>query len=218
MPTSLSERLQTVYSMVRKGESVADIGSDHGQLIIALCHFGVISHAYASDNKKAPFQRLETAVKTANFSDKIVVDLADGITHLPTFIDTVVLAGMGGDLIAHILQAEPSKLKLIKTLILAPNSHVPLVRFTLTKMGFRITSEMIVYEKHYYEIVRAERGIAAYNEADIEFGPFLRTTKSEAFRHKYAERLATIDSLLVAKLSPRRRAELLKEKERILAL
>jgi len=218
MPIALSERLQTVYAMVRKGESVADIGSDHGLLIVALCHNGVISHGYASDNKKAPFQRLEKAVKDANLTDKIVVDLADGIAHLPSFIDTVVLAGMGGDLIAHILQAEPHRLDQVKHIIVAPNSHVPLVRFTLSKIGFCIVSETIVFEKHYYEIIKAERGNVVYEELDFEYGPLLRSAKSETFKRKYAERLVSIDALLTEKLSSRRRAELLKEKERILDL
>jgi len=215
---SLSERLQTVYDMVRKGETVADIGSDHGLLILALCHDGIISHGYASDNKKAPFQRLEKAIKSANLHDRIVVGLADGITRLPSFIDTVVLAGMGGDLITHILQAEPHKLDKVKHIIVAPNSHVPLVRFSLSKIGFRITSEAIVFEKHYYEIMRAERGPVIYDENDLEFGPFLRKAKSDIFKQKYAERLASIEVLFTEKLSAKRRSELTKEKERILAL
>jgi len=218
MPTSLSERLQTVYAMVRRGESVADIGSDHGLLILALCQNGIISHGYASDNKKAPFLRLGKAVKAAGLSDYIVVDLADGVTRLPSFIDTLVLAGMGGDLMTRILQAEPHKLDGVKHIIVAPNSHVPLVRFTLSKIGFHITSEAIVFEKHYYEIIRAERGVVVYDATDLEFGPFLRIEKSEIFKRKYAERLASIDALLTEKLSSKRRTELTTEKERILTL
>ncbi|MCX5775704.1 MAG: class I SAM-dependent methyltransferase [Firmicutes bacterium] len=218
MPISLSERLQTVYAMVRPGSTVADIGSDHGQLIAALCENGVISHGYASDNKVAPYKRLTNAILAAGINDKIVVDLADGVSRLPAFIDTVVLAGMGGDLIAHILQSQPRQLEKVKHIIVAANSHVPLVRLTLSRMGFRLVNEAIVFDKHYYEIISAERGAVVYDENDLEFGPFLRKEKSKVFQAKYAERLACIEHLLTAKLSVKRHAELTKEKERILAL
>ena len=61
----LSKRLQAIYDMVPSGV-VADVGSDHGKLIISLFENGVITKGYAIENKKGPYDRLVKAIDEAN--------------------------------------------------------------------------------------------------------------------------------------------------------
>ena len=78
----LSERLSTIYKMVPKGV-VADIGADHGKLIIALFEGGIISHGYAVENKKGPYTRLVKALTDRGLEEDIVPLFSDGIRDLP---------------------------------------------------------------------------------------------------------------------------------------
>ena len=106
----LSKRLQAIHDMLPKGVT-ADIGSDHGKLMIALFKSGKVTKGYAIENKKGPYQRLVKALEEENLIDDIVPLFSDGIDDLPPEVKNIVLAGMGGDLIIKILKKHPEKLK-----------------------------------------------------------------------------------------------------------
>ena len=114
---NLSERLKAIYNMVPQG-TAADIGADHGKLIIALFEGGVISHGYAVENKHGPYNRLVKALQDKELIDDIVPLYSDGIKDLPEGVHTVIIAGMGGTLIIDILKKYPQKTKQIQTLII----------------------------------------------------------------------------------------------------
>jgi tRNA (adenine22-N1)-methyltransferase len=217
-PLKLSRRLDAVAQMVKAGERLADIGSDHGQLIISLCESGKISQGYAVENKPGPYAILEQAIRDHHREHHIVTELADGISRLPQTIDTVVIAGMGGELIASILKSRPERLKNVKSLILAPNTEAPLVRQAVVDLHFTIVEETMIHEKHDYEIIRAIQGASSLTEADILYGPLLRKEKSAVFLAKYQARLRVIDQLMKKPLSLRRLEALSMEKERLLSL
>ena len=213
----LSERLSTIYKMVPKGVA-ADIGADHGKLIIALFEGGIISHGYAVENKKGPYNRLVKALKEKGLEEDIVPLFSDGIKDLPNAVHTVIIAGMGGSLIIDILKKYPSKTKQIDTLIVDAHNAIPKVREEVCKLGFVIADEKIVREDDiFYEIIKFVRAdIASYGENDIEFGPILRQEKSAIFKAKYENRIHEIDNLLNNKNLPESRInELSREKERI---
>jgi len=213
----LSERLKTIYKMVPKG-IVADIGADHGKLMIALFEGGIISHGYAVENKKGPFNRLVKALKEKKLENDIIPLFSDGIRDLPEAVHTVVIAGMGGDNIIKILKDSPRKAKQIETLIVDAHSAIPKVRDEITKMGFVIADEKMVREDDvFYEIIKFIRSeVAFYGDNDMEFGPILRKEKSATFKEKYENRIQEIDHLLENEKLPQSRVDqLLKEKKRI---
>ena len=213
----LSERLSTIYKMVPKGVA-ADIGADHGKLIIALFEGGIISHGYAVENKKGPYNRLVKALKEKGLEEDIVPLFSDGIKDLPCAVHTVIIAGMGGSLIIDILKKYPTKTKQIDTLIVDAHNAIPKVREEVCKLGFVIADEKIVREDEiFYEIIKFVRAdVATYGENDIEFGPILRQEKSAIFKAKYENRIHEIDNLLNNKNLPESRInELSREKERI---
>jgi tRNA (adenine22-N1)-methyltransferase len=213
----LSLRLQTIHDMVPKG-TVIDIGADHGKLVIALFQNGIISHAYAVENKQGPYSRLVSAIKEAGLENDITPILSDGIKDLPSHVDTVIIAGMGGNNIIDILKKYPAKEKQIQTLIVDAHSCVPKLRQEVTAMGFIIADEKIIQEDGiYYEIIKFIRAkIAFYGDQDYEFGPILRNEKSQVFKEKYLTRIEEIDYILKTNDLPEDRIEQLsKEKERI---
>ena len=91
--------------------TVADIGSDHGKLMIALFETGKIPHGYAVENKQGPYNRLVKALTERNLEEDVVPLFSDGITDIPKKVSTIILAGMGGGLIIDILKAHPEKIK-----------------------------------------------------------------------------------------------------------
>ncbi len=213
----LSERLTAIYNMVPKG-TAADIGADHGKLMIALFEGGIITHGYAVENKKGPYNRLVKALKEKHLEDDVVPLFSDGISELPEGVHTVIIAGMGGNNIIDILTKHPLKTKQIQTLIIDAHTAIPKVRREISNMGFVIADEKMVREDGiFYEIIkfiRAEK--ATYGDKDYEFGPILRNEKSAAFKEKYQSRIHEIDKLLSNKELPKSRAhELASEKERI---
>lgn len=214
---NLSERLKAIYNMVPKGIA-ADIGADHGKLIIALFEGGIISHGYAVENKKGPYDRLVKALKAKGLEEDIVPLFSDGIRDLPEAVHTVIIAGMGGTLIVDILKKYPAKTNQIQTLIIDAHTCIPKVREEVSKLGFVIADEKMVREDDvFYEIIKFVRAdVAFYGENDLEFGPILRTEKCALFKEKYEERISEIDTLLKNKNLPKGRIdELSNEKKRI---
>ena len=212
----LSKRLQAIHDMLPKGVT-ADIGSDHGKLMIALFKSGKVTKGYAIENKKGPYQRLVKALEEENLIDDIVPLFSDGIEDLPPEVKNIVLAGMGGDLIIKILKKHPEKLKLVSTIIVDAHGAVAKVREEISKMGYVIADEkMIKEDEKFYEIIKFIRAdIAVYTNEDLEFGPILRSEKSATFKEKYSERIAEIDNLLLKDLPKARIEELINEKHRI---
>lgn len=217
---TLSKRLQAIYDMVPYSVT-ADIGSDHGKLMIALFNDGRIPKGYAIENKKGPYNRLTEALKEAHIEEDVVPLFSDGITDLPISVSTIVLAGMGGETILKILNDHPEKLKLVQTIIVDAHTSVPKLRKEISEMGFVIADEQIVEEDHiYYEIIKFIRSdVAYYSENDLEFGPILRKEQSCLFKAKYEARLQEIDYLLLNKALPENKINVLcEEKKRIFSI
>ena len=213
----LSKRLQAIYDMVPNGVT-ADIGSDHGKLIISLFQNGIISKGYAIENKKGPYDRLVKAINDSGCAESVIPMFSDGISELPSDVDTIVIAGMGGFNIIEILKAHPQKLKNVRTIIVDAHNAIPEMRKQICYMGYVIADEDIVNDSgKYYEIVKFVAGQCAYlDDSDYEFGPVLRHEKSLTFKEKYESRIGEIDNLLsTKKLSSERISDLDKEKERI---
>ena len=212
----LSKRLQAIYDMVPSGV-VADVGSDHGKLIISLFQNGVITKGYAIENKVGPFNRLKKAIED-NKADGITPMLSDGISELPSDVNIIVIAGMGGFNVIDILKKNPRKLKNVGTIIVDAHNAIPQLRKQVCKMGYVIADEDIICESGvYYEIIKFIAGEAKYlDDPDLEFGPVLRSEKCITFKEKYQSRINEIDNLLSNKNIPQSKVkELTNEKERI---
>ena len=213
----LSKRLQTIYKMCPKGV-IADIGADHGKLIISLVQNDIASFGIAVENKKGPFERLVGAIKEAGLEDKIQAIYGDGIEKIPSVVDTLIIAGMGGQNIVSILKRNQNKLENVQTIIVDPHNAIPFVREQISLMGYSISDEEMVYEDEiYYEIIKFNKSKHAfYSDVDLEFGPVLRSQKSLTFKQKYQSRLNEITRLIKEyKLPQQRIDDLLAEETKI---
>ncbi len=141
---NLSPRLEAVASLVRRGRRVADIGTDHAYLPVCLVQSGVTDFAIAADLRKGPLENAKKAVEEAGLEDKITLRLSDGLTQInPDEADEIVIAGMGGILIAQIIENAPWLQKGDKHLILQPMSHPEVLRKFLVTNGYNILCETV---------------------------------------------------------------------------
>ncbi len=97
-------RLSLCASFVRQGARLADIGTDHAYLPVWLCRNGVCPSAIAADINPEPLSRGQLTVEEAGLSDRITTRLSDGLSEISAGeADDIVIAGMGGELIAKII-------------------------------------------------------------------------------------------------------------------
>ncbi|AOV07873.1 tRNA (adenine(22)-N(1))-methyltransferase [Sporosarcina ureilytica] len=185
---NLSKRLQVVASYVKQDAILADIGSDHAYLPTYLVQKGVIQKAVAGEVVKGPYESAVKNVQRENVSDAVTVRLANGLFAIQDGdgVDTVSIAGMGGPLIAKILEEGKSLLTSVKRIITQPNIHAKAIREWSVDNGWSIIDEKILKEDgKIYEVVVLEKGNASYSETDLLLGPILSKEKDEVFNEKW---------------------------------
>ena len=141
----LAPRLQLLADLVPQGARLADIGTDHGYLPVWLLQQGRISSAIAADIGAGP---LEHARRTAREYDVygLAFRLCDGLSAIaPDEADTLVIAGMGGETIIHILESAPWTRGC--TLLLQPQTKIEELRLRLCENGYAVTREHLVRDK-----------------------------------------------------------------------
>ena len=195
-------RIKEIAKCIAPYKIIADVGCDHGFLtIMAFEDYGV-TKCYAIDNKEGPLNSAINNMKNKPYYDQVEFLLSDGITDIGSDTECVVIAGMGGTLIADILSKD---LKNVKRLVLEPNRNSEDVRRKVASLGYAITKEKIVFEKgKYYEIIVCDKvdGIVTYSDLEYEFGPCLLKEKSLYFKEKWfmvLENLKDIDDENVKK-------------------
>lgn len=138
----LDDRLRLCAEMVREGSLLADIGTDHAYLPIWLVAAGKCPGAVAVDVREGPLERARENVVRYHMEEQIRLSLSSGLSALgPEDADDIVIAGMGGELIAEILGAAPWGRDSEKRLILQPMTTAPELRCWLRENGFGILQE-----------------------------------------------------------------------------
>ena len=160
MKLPISKRLLCCASMVQSGSRVADIGTDHGYLGIYLLQSGAARHVIACDLRKDPLENARRNAKLFGVDGEMEFRLSDGLEKiLPDEVDTVVMAGMGGDLIQKILSQCPWRKREGLQFILQPQSAGNVLRRWLCEDGFEIQREEPVQDGHFlYTVMDIRQG------------------------------------------------------------
>lgn len=192
----LSKRLQMNVSLIPKGARVGDIGCDHGYASIFLAREKAC-RVIAMDVREGPLSHARENILRARLSTAVECRLSDGLKGLvPGEVDTVLLGGMGGMLIASILERAPKVMRQIQTVVLQPQSDWRQVRLCLLGLGFVIDQEKFCVDAGKdYLAIRArrlpeiERGRleSPYTDAELTFGRYLPRHRDMAYRD-YLER------------------------------
>lgn len=169
----LSKRMALLASKVTEGNRLADIGTDHGYIPIALVLEKKIPSAIAMDVNKGPLNRAQEHIQAYGLDTYIKTRLSDGLQKLcEGEADTILIAGMGGPLTVRILSEGMHCLDSVKELILQPQSDIQQVRAYLLSHQFRIVEEDIVLDEgKYYPMMKVIHGqMDEMSESELLYG------------------------------------------------
>jgi tRNA (adenine22-N1)-methyltransferase len=199
---SLGARLEAIVALVPLGSSIADVGSDHATVPLALFSQGSIAFAQCIENKKGPYERMKKALAKLGPDCSYVASLSDGLKEADPRIDCAILAGLGGELISSILRRDLLTHPNIKTVIIDPHSERPSAYRALMELGYKEErSVSLVEADHYYEVSRWVKVPTAvpYTDQEIAFGPLPLAEKPLEWCRYWeneAERLRQIEDSL----------------------
>jgi tRNA (adenine22-N1)-methyltransferase len=142
----LDARLALAASFIRMGERICDVGTDHAYLPISLILRGISPYAVATDVHAPPLDRARRNAEKWGCADRMVFILADGVSSLDLAsrgVRVLLICGMGGELIARILDEAPYTRTDPVRAVLQPMSSAIDLRIYLARAGYRIIDERL---------------------------------------------------------------------------
>lgn len=156
----MNKRLELIASILPHGRGFADVGTDHGYLPVYMVQHGYSGKIIASDINEGPLSTAVVSARQAGVEDRICFRLCDGLDGCGSEeLDTVVIAGMGGDTICGILDRADWVMSRDILLILQPMTKAEVLRYWLTNNDFAICGEWLIEENgEIYQILSARFG------------------------------------------------------------
>lgn len=153
---TVDKRLARISEMIRRGDRVADIGTDHAYLPVYLVKNGISPKVYACDIADGPLKNAAANIERLS-ADGIEIRKGAGLDAVsPGEADTFVIAGMGGDMIIDIISSSPWIRDPAYELILQPMTSVGEVRKYLCENGFFVSDERAVRSAgRVYTVIKA---------------------------------------------------------------
>ncbi len=141
-------------------ECVADIGCDHGKLAVEILRSGTAKRVIASDVSAASLAKAELLAKEHTLDSKLQCIVSDGFSAYSNYaIQAAVICGMGGELIAKILESGHDTAAGLDRIVMQPMRGESELREYLYTHNYRIIVERIVIDAgRYYQLLCAEPG------------------------------------------------------------
>lgn len=173
MPIRIDERLTHIANLLDRGR-IADIGCDHGKLSYYLISTDRASLVIATDISEGSLKKARELAYDNGVSELMQTRLGDGLSPIADGeADTVVIAGLGGDVISGILAAAREEGKHFSHYVLSPNTHPEKVRRELANQAHKIVYDGIVEcGGKRYTVIKTEEGVQQLDELQILFGAF----------------------------------------------
>jgi len=199
---TLSLRLRRAAEMVSEGGRFADIGTDHGYLPIYLVNSGRSPGGIAADVNEGPLEKAREHIKENHLENRIDTVLSDGLSRVDTRgLNSLIIAGMGGQLMIRILGEGSAFKRGLQEMILLPQSDADMVRRFIYENGFHIDAEDMVFEDgKYYVLIKAVPGREEIpSETELLYGPCLIRGRNDTLR-QYLERERLIHEEILSRL------------------
>lgn len=179
----LDKRLREVLNLVDNVDTLADIGCDHGKLIVNAVLSGKIKNGIAIDISEASLKKAILLAKEFKVDDKIQFFCGNGFEPIEERVNVAVIAGMGGNEIIKIL----SEKDIADKYILLPHQDIEVLREFLKVNNFYAESDFVIKEKIYYQIIAVKKGISDYGKKEIYLGKNIPASEfyAERLNHRY---------------------------------
>ncbi len=184
----MNSRLELIASMAKRGYGIADIGTDHAILPIILRQNGYKGYIAASDINNGPLNKARQSLADAEITDVDLI-LCDGLAGINcSKVDTIIVAGMGGDTITGILDrglydinewSERNDYKLV----LNPVTKPEILRYWLVNNGFHIINDEYIEDNGVIcQIIFAKPGSGKkYKDSELFVGKYELIKESPLF-------------------------------------
>jgi len=186
MRIELDERLNMLAALTPACSMAADVGADHGFLGAWLLESGRCGRVQFLDISAPSLEKAKRLIGEMELDDRAIFSVGDGLEAMTEPAQTIIIAGMGGQTAAGILERGSDRLRGTR-LIMQPNVGLVELRKKLTELGFVIVDERLARAGgRWYVGIAAEEGTAEYTEAELLAGPVLLKTKPEGLA-EYAD-------------------------------
>lgn len=198
MPIRIDERLTAIAGLV-KGGAVADVGCDHGKLGFYLVSTDRAEKVIATDISAPSLLKAKELAFNEGVTEIMETRLGDGLSPIKSQeVDTVIIAGLGGDVISEILKSARLDAKKFSRFVLSPNTHPEKVRKELALSGHEIVYDNLTEcAGKYYTIISTELNSDYKEELDddqILYGKFFKRDK--VFLKRSREEISTMKKIL----------------------
>lgn len=137
------DRMKLIYASVRTGVKVYDVGTDHGILPIELILKGKAPECVMTDISSPSLEKGVANARKSGVGAKIEAYCTNGTLNVPmTYPSDIIIAGMGGELIAQIIDQDKRLKNRELRFVLQPMSKPEELRAYLAENGFEIESEV----------------------------------------------------------------------------
>lgn len=188
----LDKRLKCLLSEIQ-GETIADIGCDHGKLAVSAVLGGFAKSTIAVDISAESLAKTSKLADICGVSDRISCRVGDGFMPIKErSVDTAVIAGVGGYEIAEILANCECE---VKRFVLCPHQNADKARLALNTLGYSAVKDYIVESNgKFYPIIVAERcaEFMPYKKGELRFG--INNPPTQAYEDMLLSRKVALDA------------------------
>lgn len=217
----ISKRIEFIMENLENVETLADIGTDHGYVPLMALERQICNKAIACDINKDPLDKARLNAILEGVGDELEFRLGGGFEPLNVNeVNEVVIAGMGGNLIRDILEADIEKVKSVEYLILVPAQNPEVLREYLYKNNYEIIKEDLCFDEGiYYELFKVRSAEGHATELDsiyYEISPVLLRSRNPLMKDYLQFKLDEYNRILgfitEATVAANKRREEIKEK------
>lgn len=194
----MDKRLLTISDCIGY-KGFADVGTDHGYLPVYMAKNGYSGSIFASDINQDPLNCAIRNAEEAGVSDKMEFILCNGLDErIKDNIDSIVVAGMGGDSICGILDRAEWCMDDRYKLILQPMTKAEILRYWLSYNDFIITDEILVDDNGMvYQVICARYGKREIlSDAELFVGKLVLARSNALFEKHLEKNIRRIEKLL----------------------
>lgn len=192
----LNKRLQIILDLIDDAKVVADIGSDHALLPIAIINNNRALKVYACDVAQGPLNSAISNIAKYKMEDKVIPILSDGLAKVPCDADTIVIAGMGYNTIKMILEADIERLDSFNSIIIQSNNDLEELRKWISDHHYNIVDEKIIFDRKYYTIIKINtKPGKVLTDDELIFGPILINNRTKEWYAFHKQKLNKLNEI-----------------------
>ena len=165
----INGRLNNILSLIpNDADIVADIGCDHGKVIVSTVLLGKCNRGIAVDISENSLQKAKNLAEHVGVFDKIDFVCGDGFKKIDNIkIDVAIISGIGGYETVSVMNHKNR----VSQYILCPHQNIPVLRKYLRKNDFFVTYDYWIKENNkYYSVICAQQGQSNYSDEEIYIG------------------------------------------------